>query len=232
MNVKSIFNDSIKSNQGTLVIINPKAASGNNESNIDIFSTLLKKQIEEKIKIIITKKSGDATKYTRQYLKKNFKKIIAIGGDGTLNEVANGFFEDSIKSSPNSKDFHKLIPISAEAILGIIPAGTRNIFAKSLNIPLDPQLICNQINKMKPKKIDIISVFLNNSKPRYKMRICLNAAEIGIGAEIIDRSKVVREKINSRIVSTALGIISTLPSYQSNKCEIILDKGKKRLLQI
>lgn len=64
------------------------------------------------------------------------------------------------------------------------------------------------------------------------MRICLNAAEIGIGAEIIDRSKVLREKINSRIVSTALGIISTLPSYQSNKCEIILDKGKKRLLQI
>ena len=99
--------------------------------------------------------------------------------------------------------------------------------AKSLNIPLDPQIICNKINKMRPKKIDIISVFFNNSKPRYKMRICLNAAEIGIGAEIIDRSKIVREKINSRIVSTALGIISTLPSYQSNKCKIILDRGKK-----
>ena len=55
--------------------------------------------------------------------------------------------------------------------------------------------------------------------------------EIGIGAEIVDRSKIVREKINSRIVSTVLGIISTVPSYQSNKCEIILDKGKKRLLQ-
>lgn len=221
---------SIKSNQDTLVIMNPKSASGNNESNIDVFSTLLKKQIGEKIKIIITKKSGDATKYTRQYLKKNFKKIIAIGGDGTLNEVANGFFEDSIKSPLNSKDFHKLIPLSSEAILGIVPAGTRNILAKSLNIPLDPQIICNKINKMRPKKIDIISVFLYNSKPRYKKRICLNAAEIGIGAEIIDRSKIVREKINSRIVSTALGIISTVPSYQSNKCEIILDKGKKKII--
>jgi len=82
---------------------------------------------------------------------------------------------------------------------------------------------------MRQKKIDIISVFSNNSKPGNKMRICLNAAEIGIGAEIIDRSKIVREKINSRIVSTALGIISTLPSYQSNKCEIILDKGKKKI---
>jgi len=82
-----------KSNQDTLVIINPKAASGNNENNIDIFSTILKKQIGEKIKIIITKKSGDATKHTRQYLKKNFKKVIAIGGDGTLNEVANVFLK-------------------------------------------------------------------------------------------------------------------------------------------
>jgi diacylglycerol kinase family enzyme len=67
--------------------------------------------------------------------------------------VANGFFfEDSIKSPLNSKDFHKLIPISSEAILGIVPAGTRNILAKSLNIPLDPQIICNKINKMRPKK--------------------------------------------------------------------------------
>lgn len=143
--------------------------------------------------------------------------------------MANGFFEDSIQSSCSSKVIHKLIPISPEAILGIVPAGTRNILAKSLNISLDPEIICNNINKMRPKKIDIISVFSNNSKPGNKMRICLNAAEIGIGAEIIDRSKVVREKINSRIVSTALGIISTLPSYQSNKCEIILDKGKKKI---
>jgi diacylglycerol kinase (ATP) len=221
----------IGSNHDILVIINPKAASGNNENNIDVFSNLLKKEIGGGIKIIVTKKSGDATKYTRLYLKKNYKKIIAIGGDGTLNEVVNGFFEKSIRTSTfDSKTSHNLTAISKEAVLGIIPAGTRNILAKSLNIPLDPQLICNKINKMKPKKIDVISVLLNQKSNRTnKIQICLNAAEIGLGAEIIDKSKTVREKINSRILSTTLGIISTLPSYQSNKCEIILDRGKKQI---
>ncbi|HET8793200.1 MAG TPA: diacylglycerol kinase family protein [Nitrososphaeraceae archaeon] len=220
---------SIGSDQETLVILNPKAASGNNVNNIEVFSSLLKKEIGEGIKIIVTKKAGDATKYTRQHLKKNYKKIIAIGGDGTLNEVANGFFETS--SKPSTFDFqtsHNLTPISKEAVLGIIPAGTRNILAKSLNIPLNPQIICKQISKMKPKKIDIISVLLTQKSNRMnRLQVCLNAVEIGLAAEIINKSKTVREKINSRILSTTVGIISTLPSYQSNKCKIILDRGKK-----
>ena len=65
---------SIGSDQETLVILNPKAASGNNVNNIEVFSSLLKKEIGEGIKIIVTKKAGDATKYTRQHLKKNYKK--------------------------------------------------------------------------------------------------------------------------------------------------------------
>ncbi|MCJ7636647.1 MAG: hypothetical protein MUO21_04090 [Nitrososphaeraceae archaeon] len=48
--------------------------------------------------------------------------------------------------------------------------------------------------------MDLISVISHDSKPKFKVRICLNAAEIGIGAEIIDRSKFIREKINNRIV--------------------------------
>jgi diacylglycerol kinase family enzyme len=54
----------------------------------------------------------------------------------------------------------------------------------------------------------------------------MNAAEIGVGAEIIDRSKKVRGKINNRFVSTMASIIATLPAYSSNECDIIIDKQK------
>ena len=60
-----------------------------------------------------------------------------------------------------------------------------------------------------------------------RKRIVLNAAEIGIGAEIIDRSKRVREKVKSRLISTMAGIITTLPTYESNQNAIILDRNKK-----
>ena len=54
---------SIKFYYDTLVIINPKAADGSTETNLDLFSSLLKKTDVRKIKIIITKKSSDAKIY-------------------------------------------------------------------------------------------------------------------------------------------------------------------------
>lgn len=224
-----LLNSLIKTNPDTLIIINPKASSGKYENDIEGFCNALRKQLGENIKIKITKKPGDATRFTRKYIKKNYQKIIAIGGDGTLNEVANGFFEPPPKYITTSEKLHDLILISSKVVFCIIPGGTRNILAKSLNIPTDPMVVCNNIKMLKPKKIDIISVVSHNSQKRFKIRICLNAAEIGIGAEIIDRAKIIREKINSRIVSTALGIISTVPSYQSNECEIVLDNGRKKI---
>ena len=223
------LNRLLKIQPDTLVIINPKASSGKYENEVEGFSNALRKQLGENITIKITKKAGDATRFTRKYIKKNYQKIIAIGGDGTLNEVANGFFEPSPKYITTSEKLHDLILISSKVVFYIIPGGTRNILAKSLNIPTDPIEVCNNIKMLKPKKIDIISVVSQNSRKRFQIRICLNAAEIGIGAEIIDRAKLIREKINSRIISTALGIISTLPSYQSNQCEIVLDNGRKKI---
>ena len=46
--------------------------------------------------------------------------------------------------------------------------------------------------------------------PKSIFRLFLNAAEMGLGAEIIDKSKLVRDQIGSRIVSTITGIIATL----------------------
>jgi hypothetical protein len=59
----------------------------------------------------------------------------------------------------------------------------------------------------------------------YKHRIFLNPVEMGIGAEIIDRSKTIREKISSRMLSSFAGIVITMPTYKSNTCE-----GIKRLI--
>ena len=61
------------------------------------------------------------------------------------------------------------------------------------------------------------------SKKLTKPRICFNAVEIGAAAEIIQRSKKVRSKINSRLISTITGIISTVPTYTSNIFEITID---------
>ena len=91
-----LLNSLLKTNPDTLIIINPKASSGKYENDIEGLCNALRNQIGKNIKIKITKKPGDATRFTRKYIKKNYQKIIAIGGDGTINEVATGFFNQHL----------------------------------------------------------------------------------------------------------------------------------------
>jgi diacylglycerol kinase (ATP) len=169
---------------------------------------------------VFTKKAGDGTALTREFLKKGFKKIVAIGGDGTINEVANGFFlteeEEQKKVNDNRQNNNNnnnsripkaalAKPINSEAVMGLIPSGTRNVLAKSLNLPEGIMECCHNFAKGKIQKIDIITATATDLEDRSKIstRVFLNAAEIGFGAEIIDRSKKVRSKIKSRLVSTS-----------------------------
>ena len=54
-----------------------------------------------------------------------------------------------------------------------------------------------------------------------------NGIYLHTGAEIISRSKRFRGKLNSRALSTVAAILSTLPTYESNECDIIMDGGRK-----
>ena len=99
-----LLNSFLKTNPETL-IINPQASSGKNENDIEEFCNALENQLGKNIKIKITKKPGDATRFTRKYIKKSYQKIIAIGGDGTLNEVANGFLNLRLNILPLLRNF-------------------------------------------------------------------------------------------------------------------------------
>jgi diacylglycerol kinase (ATP) len=176
-------------------------------------------------------------------LKTRFKNIVAIGGDGTINEVANGFFEEDEEEGSQQRGSQMMPdaiymkpkgfkPINRYGVLSILPCGTRNVLSKSLDMPGELVTCCKNFEKCKPKKIDVISATVTDSIDfsRIKSRIFLNAAEIGFAAEIIDRSKKIRDKVKSRIVSTVSSVVATLPTYESNLCEISIDDGRENIL--
>ena len=121
--------------------------------------------------------------------------------------------------------------INPDAKLAIIPCGTRNVLAKSLGLPEGVVQCCRSISSVRiPLKLDVISVQATNKDDGSltPMRIVLNAAEMGFAAEIIDRSKKVRDVIKSRIVSTIAAVVSTVPAYESNLCTISLDNDPRK----
>jgi YegS/Rv2252/BmrU family lipid kinase len=235
----------------TLLVSNPTSSSGSTGKSWDHLYIKIKDAFGKNHQVVFTKKANDGTLLTRKFLKRGVKKVIAIGGDGTINEVANGFFlperkhVDNKKLVPFSKnsdggrenknDFpqpDKLLPINSEAIFGIIPSGTRNVLAKSLNLPQVIDRRYHNYLQGSTQKIDVLTATVNKPTDPSKVstRAFLNAAEIGFGAEVIDRSKKVRSRVKSRMVSTITSVIATLPSYESNNCEIMFDDGKDKVV--
>src|SRR5206468_7884289 len=215
-----------------ILLINPDSQGGNTGKNwMDAYRNV-KKFLPRRHKIIFTKKANDGISMTRKLLRKGYKNIVAVGGDGTINEVANGFFDfDSQQSKDNSK--FRLDPrlklINPKGIMHVIPSGSRNVLARSLELKHQGAESLMRIRHMKRRKIDVIrAIITDKDNPSLTHdRIVMNAAEIGVGAEIIDRSKRVRGKVKNRFVSTMTSIIATLPSYNSNECDIVIDKHKK-----
>jgi len=217
-----------------ILIVNPNSQGGTTGKNWNLTYEKIKKFLPTPHRIVFTKKANDGTNLTRKLLKKGYNNIAAIGGDGTINEVANGFFNINPKNSSaldpmKFRPEPRLSPVNAKAALWIIPSGSRNVLASSLGILHQGIDSFRRIQNMKKRKIDVIGVTIadSNNPASTRSRIVLNAAEIGVGAEIISRSKRVRGKINNRFLSTVAGIISTLPTYESNECDIIMDGGRK-----
>jgi diacylglycerol kinase (ATP) len=259
-NEKPVASTTVNTSGDTVLIVNPSSSGGSTGKNWDDIYTKIKGIFAENPEVAFSKKPGSGTILAREYLKKGFKNIMAIGGDGTINEVANGFFfyeekekekaaVGKIHSSPTitttndhksddnisntivntTQDSPTLSQINPDAVLGIISSGTRNVLAKSLNLPAGLEQGCQNFVDGKLQKIDVIGAIVTDPNDHFKnvsMRIFLNAAEIGVAAEIIDRSKKIRDKVKSRFVSTVSSVVATMPTYQSNLCEISVNNGQ------
>src|SRR5436190_8035460 len=93
----------------TVAIINPKAGRGKVSAH---FPT--------SVEVLETKAPGHGIELTREAIKRGAETIVAVGGDGTINEVVNGFFENEE-------------PIGRDATLSIIPQGTGSDFCRVLD---------------------------------------------------------------------------------------------------
>jgi len=82
-----------------------------------------------------TEYKGHGTKITQKALKSGIRKVVAVGGDGTVNEVASALRD-------------------TDAALGIIPLGSGNGLARHLHIPLRTKAAVDILNSAKEIKID------------------------------------------------------------------------------
>ncbi|MGP6139658.1 MULTISPECIES: diacylglycerol/lipid kinase family protein [unclassified Jeotgalibaca] len=120
-----------------LVIINPSSGKADFHKFLNILTEKLNQQYFP-VEIAYTKGKGDATQFAKDT---TADIIVSVGGDGTVREVVNGMMQNENM-----------------ATLGIVPAGTVNDLARSLDIPLDPNEAINILGQNSIQKIDVGSV--------------------------------------------------------------------------
>ena len=85
--------------------------------------------------IAFTEYAGHAIEMSRQYARMGFDAVVAVGGDGTVNEVAQGL-------------------VNSQTALGIIPMGSGNGFARHLSIPMRAGKALEMLNHSEPIRVD------------------------------------------------------------------------------
>ena len=172
-------------------IINPKAKRGKIGKKVVVLEKLLHdKNIEYAIHY--TTARGVATDLAREFSKEPNSTVVAMGGDGTINEVLNGINVDNAK-------------------LGIIPCGSGNDFISAAKIPTNPEKALDLILNGEAKKTD----FMTCGGVRG-----LNIIGTGIDVDILIRCrkyKLLRGKLHSpfRLRSRATAALTKQTPYQN-----------------
>ncbi len=182
----------ILSLQKIVFIINPKAGS-KRHSQLELLDS-------DEFIIEYTHYKFHATEICNNYLKKGHKHFVAIGGDGTVNEIASQL-------------------VSSDALLSIIPVGSGNGLARSLNIPLN---INQALDKIKNHKIIRIDAGQINDKTFF--------CTAGIGFDALCAEKFDKEK-HSRGLWNYIKI--TLKNYFSfDGQEVSLNNQNKKVFSM
>lgn len=156
-------------------VVNPRGANGRTGKDWKNLLPYLRSRLGEHCNICESLTSGPhhAVELTREAIREGAEAVIAVGGDGTLHEVVNGFFWGG-----NAVSIHDQKAIHTTA-LGLIPLGTGSDFARTFGWKNDPLDAIERIAKGVRTRIDVGAISGDNEECHY----FLNVADIHLSAK-------------------------------------------------
>jgi diacylglycerol kinase (ATP) len=154
---------------------------------------------------VLTEAPGDASRTARDAAE-DHDLVVAVGGDGTVNEVVNGILEQASSRRP---------------CLGILPLGTGTDLCRGLGIPLDPVVAAGVLGGGRIRRIDAGRVTCAGRDGLHTSYF-LNIADAGIGGDVADFVNGGFKVINGAITFTLAAVI-TLMRWRNPCLELNLD---------
>jgi diacylglycerol kinase (ATP) len=157
----------------TLAVINPRSAGGRTRREADTIARRLA-EVSGPLSVALTEGPLDASRITSRGLLEGFERIVAVGGDGTINEVVNGFF-------------HEGAVINPEAELCLLNMGTGGDFRKTFEIGIGLDAALQRMTEGPVRRIDAGCLTYVAPDGRTGTRYFANIASFGLSGDVVER---------------------------------------------
>jgi YegS/Rv2252/BmrU family lipid kinase len=193
-----------------VLIVNPNSAGGQTRRRWAQLEATLRAELGA-FHPLFTERPGHATELARGALRDGAELIVAMGGDGTLNEVVNGFFEDGGRA-----------PLRADAALGLLPAGTGGDFPKTIGLPKQLRDAARMLASARPRPVDVGRLEYLAHDGKTAVRHFINIASFGIGG-LVDRYVNQSSKALGGTASFFLASLRASIAYKNAEVRLRLD---------
>jgi YegS/Rv2252/BmrU family lipid kinase len=179
--------------QRALAIVNPAAGHGAGERLASRFAADFRKQ-GLRVDIVRTPAREEAARLARDGAAEGYRVIIAVGGDGTANEIANGI-------------------AGSAAALALYPIGSGNDFARALGYPRRLRDVPRFLQQANRRTIDV---------GEMNGRIFVNAAGVGIDGHVA-RRVAATSRMAGRTLGYLLGSLLGIVTYRPQPMRVLVD---------
>lgn len=158
-----------------VAIVNPRAAGGKTVRRWPEYAEAIRARLGA-LETLETERPGHATALAREALEGGAETIIAVGGDGTVNEVVNGFFGGDR-------------PAKEGARLAYVPMGTGGDFQRTVQLPVEPGAVAECLAQGRIWPIDVCKIRLTGHDGEPLERYFVNLASFGMGGDVSIKAK-------------------------------------------
>ncbi|MEE2789672.1 MAG: diacylglycerol kinase family protein [Myxococcota bacterium] len=191
----------------TFVLVNPASANGKTRRQWPSLALALRSQLGA-FEVGFTEYSGHGTVLIREAIHRGVRHVVSVGGDGTHNEVVNGFFEGERC-------------LADDLCLSLVPAGTGGDLRRTLGLPTDPHAAILAVGRNR-RRVDLGRMSYLNHDGEVALAHFINIASFG-AAGLVDRIVNRSSKVLGGRLSFMLGAVRGTMQYRNQAMQVILN---------
>ena len=155
------------------VVVNPKSANGRTRQDWPRIKPELEK-LFPRMQVAESLARGETARLVRAALRDGHLDVIAVGGDGTINEAVNGFFENGA-------------PVSPDAVFGFVSSGNDSDFRRTFGIKPGYEAGLARLKRSRIHRLDVGYVACLSPRGEPVSRYFVNVASFGLSGRVAAR---------------------------------------------